>query len=60
MPWIAIPYGDPRVNELKKKFNVTGIPTLVILNSEGKVITDEAYGDVATIGPKAYENWLAT
>ncbi|XP_074274428.1 putative nucleoredoxin 1 [Silene latifolia] len=41
MPWLAIPFSDSTVKDgLDAKFNVMGIPHLVILNGEGKVLTD--------------------
>ncbi|XP_071481380.1 nucleoredoxin-like [Diadema antillarum] len=46
MPWLAIPYGDPRVAELAKVFQVAGIPSLIILDAEGKVITAEGRGRI--------------
>jgi nucleoredoxin len=40
MPWAAIPYSDrDRQAALSKKFKVQGIPTLVILNPDGEVVT---------------------
>eukprot|EP00746_Dinoflagellata_sp_MGD_P091801 gnl/MRDRNA2_/MRDRNA2_36364_c0_seq1.p1 gnl/MRDRNA2_/MRDRNA2_36364_c0~~gnl/MRDRNA2_/MRDRNA2_36364_c0_seq1.p1 ORF type:complete len:423 (+),score=121.86 gnl/MRDRNA2_/MRDRNA2_36364_c0_seq1:80-1348(+) len=42
MPWLALPYSDrTKKEELSKKFKVSGIPSLVILDSEGKVITKD-------------------
>ena len=40
MPWLAVPFSDekPR-SELSQLFGVKGIPTLVILSKEGKLIT---------------------
>lgn len=41
-PWIALPFEKRDVKaELSKKYKVQGVPTLVILNSEGKTITTE-------------------
>merc|ERR1719502_1390860 len=41
-PWTAIPYSDrDRKNALSKKFKVQGIPTLVILDSDGSLITTD-------------------
>ncbi|KAL9655805.1 hypothetical protein ABK040_005032 [Willaertia magna] len=31
MPWFALPFGDKR--GLNTKYNVTGIPTVILLNS---------------------------
>ena len=59
MPWIAIPFGDARIPELKKKFNVTGIPTLVILKPTGEVKVEDAYDDIATSGAAAFASWIA-
>jgi nucleoredoxin len=38
MPWKALPYADrERKGALSKKFKVSGIPTLVILDASGSV-----------------------
>mmetsp|Transcript_41400 Transcript_41400/g.74989 ORF Transcript_41400/g.74989 Transcript_41400/m.74989 type:complete len:424 (-) Transcript_41400:124-1395(-) len=40
MPWLALPYAERDLKAtLSKKFKVQGIPSLVILGSDGKVIT---------------------
>jgi len=42
MPWKALPYSDrARKEELSKKYKVQGIPTVVILDGEGNVITKD-------------------
>jgi len=42
MPWLAIPFSDRgRKDALSKRFKVQGIPTLIVLDSDGKVITKE-------------------
>jgi nucleoredoxin len=41
MPWLAVPHGDERKKHLSKLFDVEGIPTLVIVDAEGKVINTE-------------------
>jgi len=39
-PWLALPYEDRETKaKLSKKFKVQGIPSLVILDAEGKTIT---------------------
>ena len=58
MPWIAIPFGDARIPELKTKYNVKVIPTLVILSPTGKEISLNAYDDVASKGSSAFDDWL--
>jgi nucleoredoxin len=42
MPWLAIPHGDSRSEALSERFGVEGIPTLVIIDPEGNVITTSA------------------
>jgi nucleoredoxin len=41
MPWKAIPYGDPRERLLKQKFGVRGIPSLILVDGTGKVISTQ-------------------
>merc|ERR1712193_604673 len=39
MPWLAIPYSNrAKKDELSKKFKVSGIPSLIILGADGKII----------------------
>jgi len=47
MPWAALPYADREANDkLNKKFKVQGIPTFVLLNKDGSIISDNARGKV--------------
>jgi thiol-disulfide isomerase/thioredoxin len=47
MPWAAIPYGDPRIQEFGKRFKAQGIPKLVILDAKtGFKVTDTARKDL--------------
>jgi len=47
-PWVALPYGNRDKKEfLNKKFKVQGIPTFVILDQEGAVVTADARGEVS-------------
>lgn len=42
MPWLALPYEERDLKEkLSKKFKVNGIPFMVILDSDAKVITSD-------------------
>ena len=41
MPWHTLPHGDSRVKALQQRFNVSGIPSLILLSGEsGTVITE--------------------
>jgi len=47
-PWVALPYAKRDMKEsLSKKFKVQGIPTFVILDQEGAVVTTDARGEVS-------------
>jgi nucleoredoxin len=39
MPWLAMPLNDKRINELSTRFEVQGIPTFVIIDPNGEVVT---------------------
>ncbi len=58
MPWLSIPFGDARIPALKTKYNVSGIPTLVILNPKGELKCEDAYDAIALKGPQAFEDWF--
>jgi len=59
MPWYAFPHGDGRIEALKKKYDVSGIPWLVVLDAAtGDLVMNEADTDVPQ-GPQAYDKWLA-
>jgi nucleoredoxin len=42
MPWLAIPYQDVRVAHLKRHFKIDGIPALVILDPERRIVNRNA------------------
>lgn len=42
MPWVALPFADREAKQnLSELYGVQGIPTLVVLDSEGKLVTDQ-------------------
>ena len=43
---------------MKTKFDVIGIPCLVILDNKGNLITKDGRKDVSVEGEMAYDNWL--
>jgi len=48
MPWLAVPYEDrTRKNDLSKLYGVEGIPTFVLVNSDGQLITKNGRGAVS-------------
>lgn len=56
MPWLALPFEKEKKAELSSKYQVRGIPTLVILNSKGELITKNGRGDVSR-GTAAFDAW---
>ena len=57
MPWLAVPFGDKPIDALKKKFGVSGIPKLVVIDSSGKTLSENARGEVSQNGAKAFDAW---
>eukprot|EP00298_Acanthocystis_sp_HF-20_P003358 c13721_g1_i1.p1 GENE.c13721_g1_i1~~c13721_g1_i1.p1 ORF type:complete len:427 (+),score=194.87 c13721_g1_i1:27-1283(+) len=59
MPWVFLPYEKQDIAKpLNKKFKVQGIPTLVILDKQGKVITTDARGNVMNDPQGAEFPWV--
>ena len=59
MPWLAVPYGSNFREQLAKEYNVNGIPTLIVIDQNGKVVSTNARGEVTSKGAKAYDQWKA-
>ena len=57
MGWLALPFGDDHKPTLSNKFQVRGIPKLVIIDAEGNLITENGRGDVSRLGSRAFEQW---
>ncbi|KAH9625461.1 hypothetical protein KSS87_008124 [Heliosperma pusillum] len=41
MPWLAVPFSDPTIKDLAKRFNVRDIPSLVFMGPDGKTLTKQ-------------------
>ena len=55
MPWLAIPFSDSeRRDRLDTLFQVSGIPHLIILDSNGELSTDSGVDFVREYGAEAY------
>ncbi|KFP16516.1 Nucleoredoxin-like 2 [Egretta garzetta] len=50
--WLALPF------DLKKKYNITAIPKLVIVKQTGEVITDKGRKQIRDKGLSCFWNWL--
>jgi nucleoredoxin len=58
MPWYTIKLGQKQAKALTKKYSVRGIPTLVIIDAEGNLITKNGREDVTELGKKALQKWI--
>ena len=57
MNWYTIPHRSDAANALKKKFEVRGIPSLVIVDKNGTTITKNGRGDVSKNPTGALADW---
>lgn len=57
MPWLATEFKHPAAMALKKELGVRGIPTLVVFDKNGKLISANARWDVVLLGTKAVKAW---
>jgi hypothetical protein len=59
MPWLSVPFEDKRrIDLLYQFFRPRGIPSLVILDSSGNVVSKEGKYDLDSRGKGAFEYWL--
>ncbi|KHN80082.1 Nucleoredoxin-like protein 2 [Toxocara canis] len=58
--WYFVPFGNTEIQELAKKFDVSGIPALVVIKANGDVITKNGRADVTSRSPvQALNTWKA-
>lgn len=57
-PWIFIPIHDPKIDDLTKRFSIESIPVFIVMDSNGKIISETARSDIVTEGPKIVDKWL--
>ena len=58
MPWLALPRGDPRIRNLAQKYNVKGVPQLIIVKPDGTLVDKEGVKRIKNEGPVAIEEYL--
>ncbi|XP_038876880.1 probable nucleoredoxin 1 isoform X2 [Benincasa hispida] len=56
MPWLAVPFDDPRKASLRRKFKVQveGTPVLISIGADGRTVTNDAIQLISSYGAKAY------
>lgn len=47
MPWVSLPFANDMKEQLSIKYNIRGIPTLIILNANGETIDADGRTTVA-------------
>jgi len=57
--WLAVQHGTVLAQDLKKRFQITGIPTLIIVSREGDIISKNGRSEVVEKGPQVFQAWLA-
>ena len=56
--WLALPYNSKLCASLKSRFNIQGIPELIVCKHDGQVITKDGRGDIQRTGPEGMRQWL--
>ena len=57
MPWRALPFKSPEIENLKERFKVAGLPTLVVLDAEGRVVSLHGVDEIIESGGDAILEW---
>ena len=48
MPWTSLPFSDPRAAQWLNRYNVSGVPSFIILETKtGFKVTDTARKDIS-------------
>lgn len=59
MPWLALPFGGEKSQALTRRYDVRWIPTLVVVDGQGRTVSMTGREEVAARGAGAYDDWLA-
>ena len=57
MKWLTMKHRSQEANALKAKYDVSGIPKLIIVNPEGETITKDGRNDVSSNPNGALASW---
>ncbi|XP_029641163.1 nucleoredoxin-like protein 2 [Octopus sinensis] len=55
--WLYMEYGESLIDDLRKKFDVAGIPKLIILNKKSEVITKNGREDLQEHEAAVLKKW---
>ena len=59
MPWLALPHKDARLASLAAKFEVRGVPRLIVIKADGTVLEQNGVNKLTMEGPSAIEEYLS-
>lgn len=59
MPWLAYPKGDARLRGIIQKYEVKGVPRLIIVKADGTLVDANAVKKITEEGPAAFEEYLS-
>ena len=58
MPWLTVSYNNQLHENLKQKFEITGVPLVTVCESaSGCVITHKGRKDIFDLGVNCLKNW---
>jgi len=59
-PWLAVKFSHAELRQrLNEQYGVNAVPTLIVLNADGCVLTKDGRGDIARLGDAAIPQWLS-
>ena len=58
MPWLCLPYKDPKIKQIQDFFKINIVPTLILINPEGKVAIPNARFMIEEGNASIFENWV--
>ena len=57
-PWLAVPHNSQLASGLQTKFDIHGIPALIVCKSDGSIVTKNGRADVEKEGAEGMKKWL--
>ncbi len=57
VPWVRFLLSDPKMKDVIAKYEITGIPRVVVLGKNGNLISTDGRKEIATLGKEALVLW---